>query len=145
MCCLIRVSHRDGYSINFTSLQLPIHYKTKYVVYVPSCHCHHLPTLITTAPTIAIIIIGTSHPHHNIAPHRRAGTIGDDQGSSPWAFKIKMHLNVPSHVSGLRIVNTKFGNITSNTWQDPGDDGGTAIQMGMNYAGVPVDPTKGQP
>lgn len=72
-------------------------------------------------------------------------TIGDDEGSSPWAFKIKMHVNVASHVSNLMIRNSKFGNITSNTWQDPGGDGGTAIQMGMNYANAPVLPSRPQP
>jgi len=72
-------------------------------------------------------------------------TIGDDGGSSPWAFKIKMHVNVASHVSGIVIRNTRFGNITSNSWQDPGGDGGTAIQMGMNYGNVPIDPRAGQP
>eukprot|EP00035_Acanthoeca_spectabilis_P038965 m.57811 g.57811 ORF g.57811 m.57811 type:complete len:472 (+) comp9377_c0_seq1:1197-2612(+) len=72
-------------------------------------------------------------------------TIGDDEGSSPWAFKIKMHVNVPSHVSNILFRNTKFGKISNNTWQDPGDAGGTAILMGMNYGNVPVDRTKGQP
>jgi len=72
-------------------------------------------------------------------------TIGDDAGSSPWAFKIKMHLNHASLVSDIVFRNTKFGNITSNTWQDPGNDGGVAIDMGMNYGGVPADPSKGQP
>ena len=43
---------------------------------------------------------------------------GDDAGSSPWAFKIKMHVNAPSHVSGVVFKNSKFGNITSNSWQD---------------------------
>lgn len=70
-------------------------------------------------------------------------TIGDDAGSSPWAFKIKMHLNRPSHVSGVVFKNCKFGNITKNTWQDPKCY--PAIQMGMNYASAAVDPTKGQP
>ena len=72
-------------------------------------------------------------------------TVGDDQGSSPWAFKIKMHVNQASHISDVRIQNSKFGNITSNSWQDPGMDGGTALFIGMNYGGVKVDPTKPQP
>ena len=70
-------------------------------------------------------------------------TIGDDYGSSPWAFKIKMHLNTPSHVSGFVFRDTKFGKIMSNTWQD--SKCYPAIQMGMNYGGSSVDPTKGQP
>lgn len=70
-------------------------------------------------------------------------TIGDDAGSSPWAFKIKMHLNKPSHVSGIVFRNCNFGRITKNTWQDPKCY--PAIQMGMNYGGASVDPTQGQP
>jgi hypothetical protein len=46
-------------------------------------------------------------------------TIGDDEGSSPWAFKIKMHLNMNHHVSGVTVRNTRFGKISANTWQDP--------------------------
>ena len=70
-------------------------------------------------------------------------TIGDVDGSSPWAIKIKMHVNVASHVSGMMFRNVKLGNITSNTWQDSKPY--PAIQMGMNYGNVAVDPTKGQP
>eukprot|EP00912_Choanoflagellata_sp_UC4_P001562 UC4_evm3s991 len=70
-------------------------------------------------------------------------TIGDDAGSSPWAFKIKMHANDPSIVSGVHFKNTKLGNITSNTWQDPNCY--PAIEMGMNYDGAYVDPEKHQP
>ena len=35
-------------------------------------------------------------------------TIGDDEGSAAWAFKIKMHVNMPSHVSGVVFNNCKF-------------------------------------
>merc|ERR1712224_274266 len=70
-------------------------------------------------------------------------TFGDDAGSSPWAFKIKMHQNLPSHVSDIVLKNTKFGNITSNAWQDPKPY--PAIQFGMNYGGVPIDRSKPQP
>ena len=70
-------------------------------------------------------------------------TIGDDHGSSPWAFKIKMHVNEPSIVSGITFRDSTFGNITGNTWQDPKCY--PAIQMGMNYGGAAVDPAKGQP
>ena len=41
-------------------------------------------------------------------------TIGDDAGSSPWAFKVKMHVNQPGTVSGITFLNTKFGNITAS-------------------------------
>ena len=64
-------------------------------------------------------------------------TIGDDAGSSAWAFKVKMHVNRASHVSDIVFRNTRFGNITKNTWQDPKPY--PAIEMGMNYGGVAVD------
>jgi hypothetical protein len=56
-------------------------------------------------------------------------TIGDDWGSSPWAFKIKMHVNRASHVSGIVVRNSHIGNITANSWQDPKCY--PALQMGM--------------
>jgi len=70
-------------------------------------------------------------------------TIGDDAGSSPWAFKVKMHVNQPGTVSGITFLNTKFGNITTNTWQDSKPN--PAIQMGMNYDGATIDRDKPQP
>ena len=115
-------------------------------------------------------------------------TVGDDAGSSPWAFKIKMHVNTPSHVSNVtfrdcrwdskargnyvrkiaiyylqtclhnrpthalppthapslhRPHRLRFGNITSNSWQDPRPY--PAIQMYMNYGRAVVDPSKRQP
>ena len=70
-------------------------------------------------------------------------TFGDDAGSSPWAFKIKMHVNVNHHISGVVIRNSKFGNITSNTWQDP--KAYPAIAMGMNYSNTRLNPALGQP
>ena len=42
-----------------------------------------------------------------------------------------MHVNRASHVSGIVFRNTRFGNITRNTWQDNKDY--PAIEMGMNY------------
>lgn len=73
-------------------------------------------------------------------------TIGDDYGSCPWAFKIKMHVNVGCYVGDVVIRDTRFGNIRNNTWQDPGNDGGTALLMGMSYGsdGKP-DPRLPQP
>lgn len=72
-------------------------------------------------------------------------TIGDDQGSSPWAFKIKMHANHGNVVSGIVVQNSKLGKITNNTWQDPGHDGGTALFMGSNYDHNPVNASLAQP
>ena len=72
-------------------------------------------------------------------------TIGDDEGSSPWAVKIKMHANRAHHVSRIMFRDVHLGNITSNTWQDPGHDGGVALHMGMNYGSVQIDPALPQP
>eukprot|EP00936_MAST-01D_sp_MAST-1D-sp1_P000893 g893.t1 len=74
-------------------------------------------------------------------------TIGDDEGSSPWAFKIKMHANRAHHVSRVAFRNLRLGNITSNTWQDPdlGVNAGVALFMGMNYGGAKIDPGLPQP
>ena len=44
---------------------------------------------------------------------------GDAMGSSPWAFKIKMHPNRASRVANIVFQGCRFGNITSNSWQDP--------------------------
>eukprot|EP00040_Diaphanoeca_grandis_P001159 m.17629 g.17629 ORF g.17629 m.17629 type:complete len:503 (+) comp11593_c0_seq1:75-1583(+) len=72
-------------------------------------------------------------------------TIGDDDGSCPWAFKIKMHANTDCRVGDIVIRDTKFGRISNNTWQDPGNDGGVAIYMAMSYHDAPVNPDLGQP
>lgn len=51
-----------------------------------------------------------------------------------WGFSVKV---TTSYVAQLRSL--------LRILQDPGDAGGTAILMGMNYGNVPVDRTKGQP
>ena len=72
-------------------------------------------------------------------------TIGDDEGSAPWAFKIKMHSNVGARVGDIVVQNTRLGRISNNSWQDPGSSGGTAIFMAMAYSDPPVDPSAPQP
>ena len=70
-------------------------------------------------------------------------TIGDDEGSAPWAFKIKMHSNVGCRVSGVVVRNTKLGRISGNTWQDP--VGGTALFMQLAYNDPPINASRPQP
>lgn len=72
-------------------------------------------------------------------------TIGDDAGSAPWAFKVKMHSNVGCYVGDITVQNTKLGRISNNTWQDPGIAGGTAILMALSYNDPPVNPSLPQP
>jgi len=70
-------------------------------------------------------------------------TIGDDEGSAPWAFKIKMHSNVGCRVGDIVVSNTRMGRIAPNSWQDP--SGGTAIQMLQSYNDPPINPDVPQP
>ena len=72
-------------------------------------------------------------------------TIGDDEGSAPWAFKVKMHSNVGCRVGDITVRNTKLGRIAANTWQDPGSDGGTAILIQLSYNDAAIDPRIPQP
>ena len=70
-------------------------------------------------------------------------TIGDDAGSAPWAFKIKMHSNVGCRVGDIAVRNTRMGRIAPNSWQDP--NGGVAILMFMSYNDPPIGPGLPQP
>lgn len=72
-------------------------------------------------------------------------TIGDDAGSAPWAFKIKMHSNVGCRVGDIAVTNTRLGRIAPNTWQDPPPSGGVAILMAMAYNDPPIRPDLPQP
>lgn len=72
-------------------------------------------------------------------------TIGDDAGSSPWAFKVKAHSNRGCFVGNMLLEDIKLGNITSNSWQDPGNSGGTALQMALAYSDPPINPALPQP
>lgn len=74
-----------------------------------------------------------------------ACTIGDDEGSSPWAVKIKMHSNRGCRVGDVTFRDTKLGRIAPNDWQDPGADGGTALLIGLAYSDPPIDPRAPQP
>jgi polygalacturonase len=78
-------------------------------------------------------------------------TIGDDEGSSSHAFYFKMHSNCGNatktqcRIGDIVVRNTKFGWIRNNTWQNPGNEGNFAIQIGMKYSDPPIDPSLPQP
>ena len=46
-------------------------------------------------------------------------TIGDDEGSSPWAIKYKSHQSYPGTLKNHTWRRLKVGNIQSNTYQQP--------------------------
>ena len=79
-------------------------------------------------------------------------TIGDDEGSSSHAFFFKMHsncgnatVNSQCRIGDVVVRNTKLGWIRNNTWQNPGNEGDFAIQMGLKYSDPPIDPSLPQP
>jgi polygalacturonase len=58
-------------------------------------------------------------------------TVGDLQGSSPWAVKIKTHSPQGGVASGITFKDSTFGLIAPNAWQQP--HGGMAISVYENY------------
>lgn len=66
-------------------------------------------------------------------------TIGDDDGSSPWAIKYKSHRYYPGPMVNHTYRDIRIGKIAPNTWQQP--DGGTAFIVSLNYGDKPpADP-----
>lgn len=61
------------------------------------------------------------------------GRIGDDEGSSPWAVKVKTHVPYGGVVRGVAFVGVQFGAIAPNSYQQP--SGGTAIQVLLEQYG----------
>ena len=59
--------------------------------------------------------------------------IGDDEGSAPWAIKIKSHCPFGGVVSNITFQRLTFGAIKPNSYQQP--DGGYAISIYENYGG----------
>jgi polygalacturonase len=59
--------------------------------------------------------------------------IGDDEGSAPWAIKIKTHCPYGGVVSNITFQRLRLGAISPNTYQQP--DGGYAIAIYENYGG----------
>jgi len=66
------------------------------------------------------------------------GRIGDDEGSSPWAIKVKTHLPRGGVVANVSVVGTRLGRIAPNAWQQPG--GGTALLVLVEPYNVPKIP-----
>ena len=66
------------------------------------------------------------------------GRIGDEEGSSPWALKIKTHIPLGGVVSNVSVVGTRFGKIAPNSWQQP--NGGSAIHVEIAPYNSPAMP-----
>lgn len=58
--------------------------------------------------------------------------VGDLHGSSPWAFKLKMADGAGGGVHNVSVVDTRFGVIAPNSYQQP--KGGTAIILVGSYS-----------
>jgi hypothetical protein len=65
------------------------------------------------------------------------GRIGDDEGSSPWAYKIKTHVPYGGVVSGITLSGVRLGKIAPNSWQQP--HGGTAFDILLEQYGGGID------
>ena len=61
----------------------------------------------------------------------RDSIIGDNNGSSPWAIKIKTHRGDGGYVKDIYFKNLKFGDIAPNTWQQ--SNGGYDIIFTPDY------------
>jgi polygalacturonase len=59
--------------------------------------------------------------------------IGDDEGSAPWAIKIKSHCPFGGSVSNIMFRRLTLGAIKPNAYQQP--NGGYAISIYENYGG----------
>lgn len=66
------------------------------------------------------------------------GRIGDDDGSSPWAVKVKTHVPNGGVVRNITLRGTRIGAIRPNTWQQHG--GGTALYVLLTPYNKPVWP-----
>ena len=58
-------------------------------------------------------------------------TIGDDEGSSPWAFKYKSHQNYAGKMVNHTYRRIKVGKIAANTYQQP--HGGYFLSIQLRY------------
>ena len=57
--------------------------------------------------------------------------VGDDTGSSPWAFKIKSQTTSPTFIERITVRRLQLGRIQPNTWQQPKPE--PAINIGLQY------------
>lgn len=66
------------------------------------------------------------------------GRIGDDNGSSPWAVKVKTHTPHGGVVSNITLQGVRLGRIAPNAWQQP--HGGTALYVLLEPYNNPAFP-----
>ena len=72
------------------------------------------------------------------------GRIGDDNGSSPWAVKVKTHTPHGGVVRNVTLQSVRLGRIAPNSWQQP--HGGTALYVLLEpYNNPPFPPGAPQP
>lgn len=66
--------------------------------------------------------------------------VGDDAGSSPWAFKIKSQTNSPAIIERITVRRLRLGRIQPNAWQQPKPEPAIniGIQYGENITALPV-------
>lgn len=103
----------------------------------------------TLLPTTRVLVRNTTVLSRNIAigsstfgnitdVRIEGGRIGDDEGSSPWALKIKTHIPLGGVVENVTVVGTAFGKIAPNSWQQP--NGGAAFHVEIAPYNSPAIP-----
>jgi len=103
----------------------------------------------TLVPTSRVLIRNTTVLSRNIAVGSstfgnitdvriEGGRVGDDEGSSPWALKVKTHIPLGGVVANVSVVGTRFGKIAPNAWQQP--NGGSAIHVEIAPYNTPAMP-----
>eukprot|EP00041_Stephanoeca_diplocostata_P006040 m.73861 g.73861 ORF g.73861 m.73861 type:complete len:446 (+) comp16134_c0_seq1:259-1596(+) len=66
--------------------------------------------------------------------------IGNDIGSSPWAFKIKSQTNAPALLENITVRRLRLGRIQPNDWQQPKPEPAIDIRLtyGENITATPI-------
>jgi polygalacturonase len=90
-------------------------------------------TIVNTTVLSRNVAIGSACEGNVTNVRMLGGRIGDDEGSSPWAFKVKTHVPNGGVVANITLDGVTFGKIAPNTWQQP--KGGTAIQILLEQYG----------
>lgn len=100
----------------------------------------------TNSLTLPLILqaIGSSTYGNVTDVLMEGGRIGDDNGSSPWAVKVKTHTPRGGVVSNITLKGVRLGRIAPNKWQQP--NGGTALFVLLEpYNNPPFPPGAPQP
>jgi polygalacturonase len=103
----------------------------------------------TLLPTARVLVRNTTVLSRNIAigsscfgnitdVRIEGGRIGDDYGSSPWAFKVKTHVPLGGVVANVTVAGTAIGSIAPNSWQQP--SGGAAFHVEIAPYNSPAIP-----